>query len=135
MSWNLFGSPYLCAMKYTDMEYGRVIYGYQDGKYVPPIQTYPEDDGTSAPKGYIPADAVFTQTATLKYEERFTVQLPTARNSETAYANQETTLKVAIAQRSLRPAPMQLTRTPTSSNSMRWMPPKRVRTLTWAVTV
>lgn len=99
MSWNLFGSPYLCAMKYTDMEYGRVIYGYQDGKYVPPIQTYPEDDGTSAPKGYIPAgDAVFTQTATLKYEERFTVQLPTARNSETAYANQETTLKVAIAQ-------------------------------------
>lgn len=98
MSWNLFGSPYLCAMKYTDMEYGRVIYGYQDGKYVP-IQTYPKDDGTSAPKGYIPAgDAVFTQTATLKDEERFTVQLPTARDSETAYAKQETTLKVAIAQ-------------------------------------
>lgn len=26
MGWNLFGSPYLCAMNYDDMEYGRVIY-------------------------------------------------------------------------------------------------------------
>ena len=33
MSWNLFGSPYLCTMNYEDMEYGRVIYGYANNGY------------------------------------------------------------------------------------------------------
>lgn len=64
MSWNLFGSPYLCAMNYGDMEYGRVIYGYTEGAYKT-INTAGETAG-----GYIPAgDAVFTQTATLKDAE------------------------------------------------------------------
>lgn len=64
MSWNLFGSPYLCAMNYGDMEYGRVIYGYTEGAYKT-INTAGETAG-----GYIPSgDAVFTQTATLKDAE------------------------------------------------------------------
>ena len=63
MGWNLFGSPYLCAMNYKDMEYGRVIYGYDGGNYKS-VNT--EGDGTTEQQGYIPAgDAVFTQTATL----------------------------------------------------------------------
>ncbi len=34
MGWNLFGSPYLCAMNYSDMEYGRVIYQCEEnGSY------------------------------------------------------------------------------------------------------
>ena len=63
MGWNLFGSPYLCTMNYKDMEYGRVIYGYDGGNYKS-VNT--EGDGTTEQQGYIPAgDAVFTQTATL----------------------------------------------------------------------
>lgn len=79
MSWNLFGSPYLCAMKYGDMEYGRVIYGVQDGN---DITRNTELDVNK--NGYIPAgDAVFTQTATL-YEdgETFDVERPTARTAD-----------------------------------------------------
>ena len=64
MSWNLFGSPYLCAMNYSDMEYGRVIYGYDKGYDKGGYKTINTSKGTS---GYVPAgDAVFTQTATLK---------------------------------------------------------------------
>lgn len=67
MSWNLFGSPYLCAMYYGDMEYGRVLYGYVGG-------TYQTVNTANETEGYIPAgDAVFTQTATLKEYETFTV--------------------------------------------------------------
>lgn len=75
MSWNLFGSPYLCAMKYGDMEYGRVIYGQKDGKYITRNTELAANTG-----GYIPAgDAVFTQTATLSDTETFGVEQPTAR--------------------------------------------------------
>lgn len=75
MSWNLFGSPYLCAMNYSDMEYGRVIYGYEGGYKT--VKTY-GDDGAIV-DGHIPAgSAVFTQTATLKDEEIFTVKQPGA---------------------------------------------------------
>lgn len=67
MSWNLFGSPYLCAMNYGDMEYGRVIYGYDKGGY----KTINTSNETS---GYVPAgDAVFTQTATLKESETLNI--------------------------------------------------------------
>lgn len=73
MSWNLFGSSYLCAMNYADMAYGRVIYGYADNSY----RTV--NTGEEA-TGYIPAgDAIFTQTATLKENETFTVTHPTAK--------------------------------------------------------
>ena len=75
MSWNLFGSPYLCAMKYGDMEYGRVIYGQQGGTYITRNTELAANAG-----GYIPAgDAVFTQTATLSDTETFGVEQPTAR--------------------------------------------------------
>lgn len=74
MSWNLFGSPYLCAMNYSDMEYGRVIYGYADG--------YTTVNTANATKGYIPAgSAVFTQTATLKESETFSVAQPVVDKS------------------------------------------------------
>lgn len=82
MSWNLFGSPYLCAMNYSDMKYGRVMYGYLNGAYTT-LNTI--DDNA---EGYIPAgDAVFTQTATLKERETIEVEIPTVDNkkSGTAY--------------------------------------------------
>ena len=84
MSWNLFGSPYLCAMNYEDMEYGRVIYGYQNGTYV----TVNTDAENTNLEDYIPAgDAIFTQTATLKNEETFTVTPRKGDMSGTAYGS------------------------------------------------
>ena len=95
MGWNLFGSPYLCAMNYADMEYGRVIYGYQggaDGNYVT-IKTY-GDDGNDV-DGHIPAgDAVFTQTATLGNSETFSVE-PGSGIEGAAYAGTES-LEIAV---------------------------------------
>ena len=70
MGWNLFGSPYLCAMNYSDLEYGRVLYGY-DGGY----KTVNTSIVSNADEGHIPAgNAVFTQTATLKDTETFSVK-------------------------------------------------------------
>lgn len=83
MSWNLFGSPYLCAMNYSDMKYGRVMYGYQNGAYTT-LNTV--DDNA---EGYIPAgDAVFTQTATLKERETIEVEIPTEINGKSGVAYQ-----------------------------------------------
>lgn len=92
MGWNLFGSPYLCAMNYDDMEYGRVIYQYANGSYKA-INT----DGIKT--GYIPAmDAVFTQTATLDNSENVIVTHSPARATT---AKQETrALDIAITQNS-----------------------------------
>lgn len=84
MSWNLFGSPYLCAMNYEDMEYGRVIYGYQGNTYVT-VNTNAEN---TTPEGHIPAgDAIFTQTATLKNEETFAVDPRGSEKSGEAYGS------------------------------------------------
>lgn len=84
MSWNLFGSPYLCAMYYGDMEYGRVLYGYVNINRT--YQTVNTAAETTA-QGFIPAgDAVFTQTATLKEYETFTVAT-SASQQGTAYAS------------------------------------------------
>lgn len=78
MSWNLFGSPFLCALNYNDMEYGRVIYGYAKGSYV--------TVNTEGNNGHIPAfDAVFTQTATLKDNETVNIT-PLSDREGTAYA-------------------------------------------------
>lgn len=91
MSWNLFGSPYLCAMNFSDMEYGRVIYGYKDGYQT--VKTY-GDDGAIV--GHIPAgSAVFTQTATLRDEEIFTVKQPSGSKSGDAFAK-KSPLSVAV---------------------------------------
>lgn len=93
MSWNLFGSPYLCAMNYSDMEYGRVLYGYEGGYQT--VKTY-GDDGAIV-KGHIPAgSAVFTQTATLQENETFTVKQPGADGkSGKAFGNMPS-LSVAV---------------------------------------
>lgn len=85
MSWNLFGSPYLCAMNFSDMEYGRVIYGYDANGYKT-VNTA----NANVTQGHIPAgSAVFTQTATLREEgEIFTVKQPGADGkSGKAFAN------------------------------------------------
>ena len=69
MGWNLFGSPYLCAMNYNDMKYGRVIYVYKTDR-----NAYEAINTDGMTEGYVPAmDAVFTQTATLSYEENLPV--------------------------------------------------------------
>lgn len=74
MSWNLFGSPYLCAMNYGDMAYGRVLYGYTADTY-----KYKTVNTANETAGYIPAgDAVFTQTATLRESESVSIALPSS---------------------------------------------------------
>ena len=101
MSWNLFGSPYLCAMKYGDMEYGRVIYGQKDGNgnYITRNTELAASTG-----GYIPAgDAVFTQTATLSDTETFGVEQPTARaDGDEAYYGGVDDLALTLTRRDPR---------------------------------
>lgn len=96
MGWNLFGSPYLCAMNYSDMEYGRVIYQCEENGSYKVINTYDSDTGNST-DGYIPAmDAVFTQTATLDNSESVIVGHSEAR-ATTAYQATRA-LDIAITQ-------------------------------------
>lgn len=99
MGWNLFGSPYLCAMNYSDMEYGRVIYQCEENgsyKAINTINTYDLTTGVST-DGYIPAmDAVFTQTATLDNSESVIVEHSEAR-AKTAYQTTRA-LDIAITQ-------------------------------------
>lgn len=98
MGWNLFGSPYLCAMNYSDMEYDRVIYQCEENGSYKAINTY--DSKTRDSKdGYIPAmDAVFTQTATLDNSESVIVGHSEAR-AGTAYQATRA-LDIAITQNS-----------------------------------
>ena len=100
MGWNLFGSPYLCAMNYSDMEYGRVIYQYDDvNRSYKTINTYDSNTGNST-DGYIPAmDAVFTQTATLDNSESVIVKHTDAKTGD-KYAGNTRALDIAITQNS-----------------------------------
>lgn len=76
MSWNMFGSPFLCAMNYEDMEYGRVIYKKK-------ADTYESVNTIDVAEGSVEAgSAVFTQTATLKTYEIFNVNQRTKAVSE-----------------------------------------------------
>ena len=98
MSWNLFGSPYLCAMNYSDMDYGRVIYGYYDETYHT-VNT--SADGIRS-QGYIPAgDAVFTQTATLNSGGETFAVWPSAAKTGEAYKGMAD-LQVAVVGASTR---------------------------------
>ena len=98
MGWNLFGSPYLCAMNYSDMEYGRVIYQCEENGSYKAINTYDLTTGNST-DGYIPAmDAVFTQTATLENSESVIVSHSEAK-ATTAYQATRA-LDIAITQSS-----------------------------------
>ena len=98
MGWNLFGSPYLCAMNYSDMEYGRVIYQCEENGSYKAINTYDSNTGNST-DGYIPAmDAVFTQTATLDNSESVIVE-HSEEKAATAYQTTRA-LDIAITQNS-----------------------------------
>lgn len=98
MGWNLFGSPHLCAMNYSDMEYGRVIYQCEENGSYKAINTYDSNTGKST-DGYIPAmDAVFTQTATLENSESVIVNHSEAK-ATTAYQATRA-LDIAITQNS-----------------------------------
>ena len=97
MGWNLFGSPYLCAMNYSDMEYGRVIYQCEENGSYKAINTYYSNTGNST-DGYIPAmDAVFTQTATLDNSENVIVKHDDAKTGD-KYAGNTRALNIAITQ-------------------------------------
>lgn len=99
MGWNLFGSPYLCAMNYSDMEYDRVIYQCKEDSSYKAINTYDLATGVST-DGYIPAmDAVFTQTATLDNSESVIVEHSGAKAGK-AYAGNTRALDIAITQNS-----------------------------------
>ena len=99
MGWNLFGSPYLCAMNYCDMEYGRVIYQCEENGSYKAINTYDLTTGVST-DCYIPAmDAVFTQTATLDNSESVIVEHSGAKAGK-AYAGNTRALDIAITQNS-----------------------------------
>lgn len=90
MSWNMFGSPFLCAMNYADMEYGRVIYKKAGN-------TFASTNTADATSGHIEAgSAVMTQTATLSEEEVFSVA---QRTEEISEGNTQTgNLAIGIAQ-------------------------------------
>ena len=99
MGWNLFGSPYLCAMNFGDMEYGRVIYTYNEANGYTAINT-DADAANSITSGYIPAmDAIFTQTATLDNTETIRVKHSNAKDGE-EYASNARILNIAISKRS-----------------------------------
>lgn len=99
MGWNLFGSPYLCAMNFGDMEYGRVIYTYDEAKGYTAINT-DADAANSITSGYIPAmDAIFTQTATLDNTETIRVKHSDAKDGD-EYASNARMLNIAICKRS-----------------------------------
>lgn len=99
MGWNLFGSPYLCAMNYSDMEYGRVIYQCEENGSYKAINTYDSNTGNST-DGYIPAmDAVFTQTATLDNSESVIVKHTDVKTGD-KYAGNTRALDIAITQNS-----------------------------------
>lgn len=69
MSWNMFGSPFLCGMNYSDMQYGRVIYR-KNGNTFASVNTM-DDDAAGGALGA--GSAVLTQTATLADYETFEI--------------------------------------------------------------
>ena len=94
MGWNLFGSPYICSMNYSDMEYPRIAYWLNASGEMQTLNMNLTIDATQA--GHIPPfDAVFTQTATLAESEKFSVAQSTGVSGE-AYAS-ATRMAVAIA--------------------------------------
>lgn len=93
MSWNLFGSPFLCAMNYDDMEYGRVIYEYDgNGGYKAAVNT--SADGVTGAVGA--GSAVFTQTATLKEAEVLAVR-PRTLDGQSLAGGRSGNLVVAVS--------------------------------------
>lgn len=86
-------------MNFGDMEYGRVIYTYNEANGYTAINT-DADVANSITSGYIPAmDAIFTQTATLDNTETIRVKHSSAKDGE-EYASNARILNIAISKRS-----------------------------------
>lgn len=92
MGWNLFGSPYICSMNYSDMEYPRIAYWLDKDGNMKTLNMNLEFGATQT--GHIPPfDAVFTQTATLAETEKFSVSQSKVVSGN-AY---ESTTRMAVA--------------------------------------
>ena len=86
-------------MNFSDMEYGRVIYTYDETMGYTAINT-DADATNSTTSGYIPAmDAIFTQTATLDNTETIRVKHSDAKDRD-EYASNARILNIAISKRS-----------------------------------
>lgn len=92
MGWNLFGSPYICSMNYSDMEYPRIAYWLDKDGNMKTLNMNLEFGATLT--GHIPPfDAVFTQTATLAETEKFSV----AQSKVVSGNAYESTTRMAVA--------------------------------------
>ena len=96
MGWNLFGAPRLCATNLSDMEYGRIVYTYNNGKF----ETRTTDTEESGSDAYIPSmDGLFTQTATLSAdnEEHIAISYNGTTHQDKSFYDPVTRMAVAIS--------------------------------------
>lgn len=96
MGWNLFGAPRLCATNLSDMEYGRIVYTYNNGKF----ETRTTDTEERLSDAYIPSmDGLFTQTATLSAdnEEHITISYNSTTHQDKSFYDPVTRMAVAIS--------------------------------------
>lgn len=96
MGWNLFGAPRLCATNLSDMEYGRIVYTYNNGKF----ETRTTDTEESGTDAYIPSmDGLFTQTATLSAnnEEHIAISYNGTTHQDKSFYDPVTRMAVAIS--------------------------------------
>lgn len=106
MGWNIFGSPYLCAMNFRDMEYGRVMYyGDQFTALTTVLGTKSADSYNKTLGGYVPmGDGLFTQTATLKTTETFEVEHSDSRVGEEYTVTPDENVVVVLTKAATRAA-------------------------------
>ena len=96
MGWNLFGAPRLCATNLSDMEYGRIVYTYNNGKF----ETRTTDTKERLSDAYIPSmDGLFTQTATLSAnnEEHIAISYNGTTHQDKSFYDPVTRMAVAIS--------------------------------------
>lgn len=96
MGWNLFGAPRLCATNLSDMEYGRIVYTYNNGKF----ETRTTDTEERLSDAYIPSmDGLFTQTATLSAdnEEHIAISYNGTTHQDKSFYDPVTRMAVAIS--------------------------------------
>lgn len=96
MGWNLFGAPRLCSTNLSDMEYGRIVYTYNNGTF----ETRTTDTEERRSDAYIPSmDGLFTQTATLSAdnEEHITISYNGTTHQDKSFYDPVTRMAVAIS--------------------------------------
>ena len=96
MGWNLFGAPRLCATNLSDMEYGRIVYTYNNGTF----ETRTTDTEKRHSDAYIPSmDGLFTQTATLSAdnEEHIAISYNGTTHQDKSFYDPVTRMAVAIS--------------------------------------